>query len=120
MISSTVRRISSGVINGAGEYAPMPPVFGPVSPSNARLWSCAVSSITNLSPSEMAKTLEQEFGERPIWRGIETSGAALELWANAAASSWSAVRIDPNGRACLVDAGDAWQSLEPKPKERSA
>ena len=24
-----------------GQYAPMPPVFGPRSPSSSRLWSCA-------------------------------------------------------------------------------
>ena len=70
--------------------------------------------------AEMAKALEQQFGERPVWRGIETSGATLELWANDAAPSWSAVRIEPNGRACLVDTGGAWESVEPRPKERSA
>ena len=46
---------SSGVTMGTGEYAPMPPVFGPRSPSNARLWSwavamqCALPSLTNAS-----------------------------------------------------------------------
>ena len=33
----------------------MPPVFGPVSPSNARLWSCAVASASACSPSQSAK-----------------------------------------------------------------
>ena len=37
MISVIVRSIISGVRTGAGEYAPMPPVFGPVSPSPTRL-----------------------------------------------------------------------------------
>lgn len=29
----------AGVMMGAGEYAPIPPVFGPVSPSPTALWS---------------------------------------------------------------------------------
>ena len=29
--------LTASVMTGAGEYAPMPPVFGPVSPSKARL-----------------------------------------------------------------------------------
>ena len=33
----------------------MPPVFGPLSPSNARLWSCADASGSAVSPSHSAK-----------------------------------------------------------------
>ena len=33
----------------------MPPVFGPWSPSNARLWSCAEASAIAVSPSQSAK-----------------------------------------------------------------
>ncbi|MCW0417473.1 hypothetical protein NB689_003227 [Xanthomonas sacchari] len=40
-VGSTTSRITractSGVTTGAGEYAPMPPVLGPVSPSPTRL-----------------------------------------------------------------------------------
>ena len=32
---------SSAVMKGSGEYAPIPPVLGPRSPSKALLWSCA-------------------------------------------------------------------------------
>src|SRR5262252_9543236 len=54
-ISSMARRAMSGVITGAGEYAPMPPVLGPRSPSKARLWSCAEASAIAVSPSQSAK-----------------------------------------------------------------
>ena len=37
-----------------GENAPMPPVFGPVSPSPTRLWSFAGGSATTVSPSTSA------------------------------------------------------------------
>ena len=35
----------------------MPPVFGPLSPSKARLWSCAPTSGSACSPSQSAKKL---------------------------------------------------------------
>src|SRR5881394_4180269 len=39
-----------------GQYAPMPPVLGPVSPSPSRLWSCAAGRTTSCSPSVSAST----------------------------------------------------------------
>ena len=44
MISRKTLRVKLGVTIGAGEYAPMPPVFGPWSPSSRRLWSWLVAS----------------------------------------------------------------------------
>mmetsp|Transcript_21548 Transcript_21548/g.47288 ORF Transcript_21548/g.47288 Transcript_21548/m.47288 type:complete len:323 (+) Transcript_21548:841-1809(+) len=56
-MSSTTMRSISGVTTGAGEYAPMPPVFGPVSPSPTGLWSCAETRGKTFLPSVMAKKL---------------------------------------------------------------
>ena len=39
---------------GVGEQAPMPPVFGPRSPSRARLWSWEVASGRTVVPSVRA------------------------------------------------------------------
>ena len=47
-ISCITRAWTFGVTTGAGEYAPMPPVFGPVSPSPMRLWSWLVASESTL------------------------------------------------------------------------
>src|SRR5262249_14252901 len=52
MTSST----TSAPMNGTGEYAPMPPVFGPSSRSNARLWSCAAPMNDARVPSHNANT----------------------------------------------------------------
>ena len=57
MISSMMRACSAGVMTGAGEYAPMPPVFGPRSPSCRRLWSCEVASGSTCMPSAMTMKL---------------------------------------------------------------
>ncbi|CAB4629732.1 unannotated protein [freshwater metagenome] len=48
-VSSTM---SSGA-HGSGEYAPIPPVFAPKSPSSARLKSCAGCIATMFLPSEI-------------------------------------------------------------------
>ena len=45
-MSCSMASRSFGVTTSAGEYAPMPPVFGPVSPSPIRLWSWEVGRIT--------------------------------------------------------------------------
>mmetsp|Transcript_180 Transcript_180/g.611 ORF Transcript_180/g.611 Transcript_180/m.611 type:complete len:219 (+) Transcript_180:575-1231(+) len=45
----------SFVTTGAGEYAPIPPVFNPVSPSPTLLWSCADANGTATSPPTTAK-----------------------------------------------------------------
>ena len=42
---------------GAGDIAPIPPVFGPWSLSNALLWSWAVPKIIAVSPSDTANIL---------------------------------------------------------------
>ena len=47
---------TSGVQDGTGECDPMPPVFGPRSPSCARLKSCAACIASTVFPSEKAST----------------------------------------------------------------
>ena len=39
----------------AGETVPMPPVFGPLSPSRARLWSWTETMGTTFAPSEKTR-----------------------------------------------------------------
>ncbi len=73
---------------GTGEYAPMPPVFGPTSPSPSRLKSCAAPSGTTRRPSESANSETS---------GPSSSSSMTTPWpsastAGSAASSSSAVR----------------------------
>ena len=48
-LARSIRSASASSTNGTGEYAPMPPVFGPVSPSPTRLKSCANASGTGVA-----------------------------------------------------------------------
>ena len=45
-IVRSISPMSSGVTTSAGEYAPIPPVLGPVSPSPILLWSWEVGRMT--------------------------------------------------------------------------
>ncbi len=55
--SRMARACTSGVTTGAGEYAPMPPVFGPRSPSWMRLWSCVEAKASAFLPSAITMKL---------------------------------------------------------------
>ena len=57
-VRSSIGQIAASVAastEGTGAYAPIPPVFGPVSPSPTRLWSRLSDSGTVRSPSLSAK-----------------------------------------------------------------
>mmetsp|Transcript_102719 Transcript_102719/g.296940 ORF Transcript_102719/g.296940 Transcript_102719/m.296940 type:complete len:233 (+) Transcript_102719:2170-2868(+) len=51
-----MRSSISSLTVGVGAKAPMPPVFGPWSPSKIRLWSCAGGRTATRSPSVSAST----------------------------------------------------------------
>ena len=59
--SRITRACTSGVTTGAGEYAPIPPVLGPVSPSPTRLWSWLVAIGSAVRPS----TIEMKLASSP-------------------------------------------------------
>lgn len=51
---------------GAGEYAPIPPVFGPRSPSINRLWSCAGGMGATVTPSVKHKHYKKVRNNRQL------------------------------------------------------
>ncbi len=71
-----------------GENAPIPPVFGPVSPSPIRLKSCAAPSATARRPSQSAKT----DASRPSSSSSTTTGPPSAAAARRPSSSSAAVR----------------------------
>src|SRR5437764_8712589 len=80
---------SAGVSShGTGEYAPIPPVFGPRSPSAARLKSCAAARGTARVPSQIAKSETS----RPSSSSSTTTGPPSAVAPSSPASTSSAVR----------------------------
>ncbi len=62
--------------SGSGEYAPMPPVFGPRSPSHRRLWSRAAGRAAARVPSQTAMTLASRPSRRSSMTRAGASGRA--------------------------------------------
>ena len=69
--SRMMRACTSGVTTGAGEYAPMPPVFGPSSSSRRRLWSWLDASGSTLRPS----TITMKLASSPARKSSTTTRA---------------------------------------------
>jgi len=68
----------------------------------------------NCAPRAFAEErLRNTFGEVIQSRGI-LRGAILEMWANTETGTWTAVVTTPDGRSCVVAAGQDFESvLEP-------
>src|SRR3989344_3516119 len=76
MISRMARACTSAVTTGAGEYAPMPPVLGPSSPSLRRLWSWLVARASTFLPSH--STMKE--ASSPSRNSSITTRAPPSLW----------------------------------------
>lgn len=58
------------------------------------------------------QALADKHSERPAVSGIVLGGSArLVLWANTDTGTWTAAVVQPDGSACLVTAGNGWETL---------
>lgn len=64
---------------------------------------------------DLARRLEQRYGERPVARGLAATGALVEVLAAADGSTWTLLVIAPDGRACAAAAGENWRAQSPPP-----
>lgn len=60
---------------------------------------------------EIVARLEAGYHERQRALGIAGNGAVIELWVSSKAETWSIIMTHPNGMACLLAAGESWESL---------
>ena len=91
--SARIRSTNASSTSATGEYEPMPPVFGPVSPSPIRLKSRAGASGSAVSPSQIAssdnsspsRNSSTTTGVSPKRRAISISSSAARASASSAA-----------------------------------
>mmetsp|Transcript_3933 Transcript_3933/g.8488 ORF Transcript_3933/g.8488 Transcript_3933/m.8488 type:complete len:276 (+) Transcript_3933:246-1073(+) len=94
MISRMTMSVISCVTTGAGEYAPIPPVFKPVSPSPTRLWSCALASATAFPPPTTAKneaSSPSKNSSTTISFPAEPNLAPTNISSTASSASWTSM-----------------------------
>lgn len=63
---------------------------------------------------EIAHELASRYAERPVAFGLQSNGNLLQVFVSEATGTWTLVTMHPNGTACLVGAGNGWETL-PKP-----
>jgi hypothetical protein len=63
---------------------------------------------------EIAEELGRRYAERPVAFGLQSNGQLLQVFASEETGTWTLVTMHPNGTACLIGAGDSWETL-PKP-----
>lgn len=56
----------------------------------------------------VSHSLVADFGETRIGRGLESATSLFEIWRSKDKGSWTIIRLDPNGRACVMASGSAW------------
>jgi hypothetical protein len=64
---------------------------------------------------EVAHYLGEHYSEHPVAVGLQSDGSLLQVYAAQNASTWTLVSMRPDGMACLISAGKAWEKLA-KPK----
>lgn len=64
--------------------------------------------------AEMVKILQRKFGEVQRSFGLQNDRRVLELYASPD-GTWTAILSMPNGKSCVVAAGEAWTVLPPAP-----
>ncbi len=60
---------------------------------------------------EVVKQLGGQHSEVPVALGLADNGNVLEVFSTGNGSTWTIVMTMPSGKACLVAAGEAWETL---------
>ena len=88
----------------------------------AGLWASPAGSETAVRASqapckpwrEVVADLGDRYAERPVAYGMQPNGNLLQVFVSERTGTWTLVTMHPNGTACLVGAGNGWDTL-PKP-----
>ena len=75
------------------------------------LGSTPASAQSSCGPREqLVKMLADQYKEDPVGMGLAQLGQVIEVFASAN-GSWTMVMTMPDGKACLIAAGDNWEMV---------
>lgn len=60
-------------------------------------------------------TLEKDYSEVPVSRGLSSNGAVIEVLASPS-GTWTIVATRATGLTCMIAAGEGWENLVPRDK----
>ena len=67
--------------------------------------------------AEALALLQNKYQERRIAIGVTTAGGLVEVLASADGATWTILVTAPNGRSCIVSAGEGWTAITPQEPE---
>lgn len=68
-----------------------------------------------VSTDQIIDLLASRYGEEQVASGVVGGGAVLLIFAHPDGSTWSAVVVLPDGRACMMASGTGWATRPPTP-----
>ena len=66
--------------------------------------------------ASLVAELAERYAEKRAAMGMTGKGMMLEILASPDGATWSLIITDPNGVACIVEAGEGWQTPQPVEK----
>ena len=63
--------------------------------------------------AEIARQLRATYEEAPVSLGLQTDGNLLQVFSSRRTGSWTIVSTSPAGVACVLAAGQHWESVTP-------
>ncbi len=63
------------------------------------------------SHAEVTKQLGSAYAEAQVAIGLASNGGVVEVFSTDDGSSWTIVMTMPNGKSCVVAAGEAWERI---------
>ena len=57
--------------------------------------------------------LSNKYHEAPVAVGLATNGGVVEVLSTQDGSTWTIIVTMPNGKSCLIAAGQDWENVEP-------
>lgn len=67
------------------------------------------------SHDKIAQTLQTQYGESVVARGLQSATRLFEVWRSGETGSWTVLAVLPNGTACVMASGTAWTEEKPVP-----
>lgn len=63
----------------------------------------------------LARFLADHHDETPIGAGLAGNGGLVQVLVSPDGETWTIILTMPDGTACLMAAGEGWESLDPAP-----
>ena len=83
--------------------------------NSASAGSLTQGTVVCAERGDVVTQLEQRYGEEPVFMGLASIGAVIEILASPT-GTFTIILTRPNGLSCLMAAGDAWEDVPPKLK----